>query len=197
VQSTFDQPCVPIQNIQANKTDAFFSGFMPTNATAAASSSILTYTIRVKDTKPVWFYCSQGMHCMAGMVGAINAYVYPYRSTSIRNTNNHPTVPHPVTRLSQPSPLSPKAQPRTSAPARPLAPAPQATRLPAPLAPAAVLVVLVALLATCLLRLLRLPLRRTLPTPRRCSAANRFSVWVLRLLLRLRCCRATVALFVW
>ncbi|KAF2827881.1 Cupredoxin [Ophiobolus disseminans] len=73
VQSTFDQPCVPIQNIQANKTDAFFSGFMPTNASAAATSNVLTYTIRVKDAKPVWFYCSQGKHCQAGMVGAINA----------------------------------------------------------------------------------------------------------------------------
>ncbi|KAI8932626.1 hypothetical protein NX059_010124 [Plenodomus lindquistii] len=73
VQSTFDNPCVPIQNIMPNKTDAFFSGYMPTNATAAAAGQALTYTIRVKDEKPVWFYCSQGMHCQAGMVGAINA----------------------------------------------------------------------------------------------------------------------------
>ncbi|KAL6706050.1 hypothetical protein ACN47E_006152 [Coniothyrium glycines] len=73
VQSTFDNPCVPIQNIMANKTDAFFSGFMPTNASFTATSQVLTYTIRVKDTKPVWFYCSQGKHCQAGMVGAINA----------------------------------------------------------------------------------------------------------------------------
>ncbi|KAF1844285.1 Cupredoxin [Cucurbitaria berberidis CBS 394.84] len=73
VQSTFDNPCVPIQNIQANKTDAFFSGFMPSNASTAAASKALTYTIRVTDTKPVWFYCSQGKHCQAGMVGAINA----------------------------------------------------------------------------------------------------------------------------
>jgi hypothetical protein len=75
VQSTFDQPCVPIQNIQANKTDAFFSGFMPTNASLGATTNVLTYTIHIKDTKPVWFYCSQGKHCQAGMVGAINAYV--------------------------------------------------------------------------------------------------------------------------
>ncbi|KAH7401181.1 Cupredoxin [Pyrenochaeta sp. MPI-SDFR-AT-0127] len=73
VQSTFDNPCIPIQNIQANKTDAFYSGFMPTNASFAATSQVLTYTIRVKDEKPVWFYCSQGKHCQAGMVGAINA----------------------------------------------------------------------------------------------------------------------------
>lgn len=73
VQSTFDNPCVPIQNIMSNKTDAFYSGFMPTNASFTATSQVLTYTIRVKDTKPVWFYCSQGKHCQAGMVGAINA----------------------------------------------------------------------------------------------------------------------------
>ncbi|KAI4942630.1 hypothetical protein J4E91_010025 [Alternaria rosae] len=73
VQSTFDNPCTPIQNIMSNKTDAFFSGFMPTNASLTATSQVLTYTIRVADAKPVWFYCSQGKHCQAGMVGAINA----------------------------------------------------------------------------------------------------------------------------
>ncbi|KAH9869938.1 hypothetical protein J1614_006859 [Plenodomus biglobosus] len=72
-QSTFDNPCVPIQNIMPNKTDAFFSGFMPTNASAAATNQLLTYTVPVKDDKPVWFYCTQGQHCQAGMVGAINA----------------------------------------------------------------------------------------------------------------------------
>ncbi|KAF2683863.1 hypothetical protein K458DRAFT_368330 [Lentithecium fluviatile CBS 122367] len=73
VQSTFDQPCVPIQNVAANVTNAFFSGFMPTNASVTATSNILTYTIRVMDSKPVWFYCSQAKHCQGGMVGAINA----------------------------------------------------------------------------------------------------------------------------
>ncbi|KAH8728053.1 Cupredoxin [Phaeosphaeriaceae sp. PMI808] len=72
-QSTFDNPCIPIQNIQPNKTDAFFSGFMPSNASFGATSNVLTYTIMVKDTRPVWFYCSQGRHCQSGMVGAINA----------------------------------------------------------------------------------------------------------------------------
>ncbi|KAF1980079.1 hypothetical protein BU23DRAFT_443963 [Bimuria novae-zelandiae CBS 107.79] len=73
VQSTFDQPCVPIQNVMPNMTTAFFSGFMPTNASLRATSQVLTYTIRVMDTKPVWFYCSQAKHCQGGMVGAINA----------------------------------------------------------------------------------------------------------------------------
>ncbi|KAF2816061.1 Cupredoxin [Mytilinidion resinicola] len=73
VQSTFDQPCVPIQNVMPNKTDAFFSGFMANNHTFGASGVQLVYTIRVKDTKPIWFYCSQAKHCQSGMVGAINA----------------------------------------------------------------------------------------------------------------------------
>ncbi|KAL1598879.1 hypothetical protein SLS60_008022 [Paraconiothyrium brasiliense] len=73
VQSTFDQPCTPIQNVMPNMTTAFFSGFMPTNASVGATSQVLTYTIRVMDTKPVWFYCSQAKHCQSGMVGAINA----------------------------------------------------------------------------------------------------------------------------
>lgn len=60
----------------SNKTDAFFSGFMPTTAAENSTSQRLTYTIRVPDEKPIWFYCSQGKHCQAGMVGAINAYVY-------------------------------------------------------------------------------------------------------------------------
>ncbi|KAF2119932.1 Cupredoxin [Lophiotrema nucula] len=75
VQSTFDQPCIPIQNVMANKTDAFFSGFMPNNRTfgTVSTAGLLTYTIRVMDAKPIWFYCSQAKHCQAGMVGAVNA----------------------------------------------------------------------------------------------------------------------------
>lgn len=84
VQSTFDNPCVPIQNIMSNKTNAFFSGFMPT-AAAANTSQLLTYTIRVPDDKPIWFYCSQAKHCQAGMVGAINAYVNIFKDMTMFN----------------------------------------------------------------------------------------------------------------
>ncbi|KAF2011013.1 hypothetical protein BU24DRAFT_51063 [Aaosphaeria arxii CBS 175.79] len=74
-ESTFGQPCVPIQNVMANKTDAFWSGFMPASLAAGngTGGGKLTYTIRVKDEKPIWFYCSQGQHCQNGMAGAINA----------------------------------------------------------------------------------------------------------------------------
>ncbi|KAF2197719.1 hypothetical protein GQ43DRAFT_340036, partial [Delitschia confertaspora ATCC 74209] len=73
VQSTFDQPCRPIQDVMPNKTDAFYSGFMPTNKTITDTRNVLTYTIRVMNKNPIWYYCSQGKHCQAGMVGAINA----------------------------------------------------------------------------------------------------------------------------
>jgi plastocyanin len=68
VQSTFDQPCVPINNVNSSIA-GFFSGFMPIQADATTRP---TYTIVVNDTKPIWYYCSQGEHCQAGMVGVIN-----------------------------------------------------------------------------------------------------------------------------
>ncbi|KAI4209279.1 MAG: hypothetical protein LQ351_007779 [Letrouitia transgressa] len=68
VQSTFDQPCVPISNVMPEK-QGFFSGFMPVKPTDAMMPSFM---IVVNDTKPIWFYCSQGDHCQDGMVGVIN-----------------------------------------------------------------------------------------------------------------------------
>ncbi|KAL8993356.1 MAG: hypothetical protein Q9169_006408 [Polycauliona sp. 2 TL-2023] len=68
VQSTFDQPCEPINNNNASVT-GFFSGFMPVKADATMMPS---YTIMVNDTKPIWYYCSQGKHCQQKMVGVIN-----------------------------------------------------------------------------------------------------------------------------
>ncbi|KAK3077185.1 hypothetical protein LTS18_010992 [Coniosporium uncinatum] len=67
-QSNFANPCMPIQmSDAAAAANAFYSGFMPTDRMGQ-----LTYTIQVKDTNPIWFYCSQGKHCQNGMVGAIN-----------------------------------------------------------------------------------------------------------------------------
>ncbi|KAJ9667148.1 hypothetical protein H2201_002668 [Coniosporium apollinis] len=74
VQSTFDQPCMPIRNVMPNATDAFFSGFMPTNYTGPnGGSEQLIFDVYIADTKPKWFYCSRGRHCQGGMVGVINA----------------------------------------------------------------------------------------------------------------------------
>ncbi|MCJ1356616.1 MAG: hypothetical protein MMC33_006611 [Icmadophila ericetorum] len=66
-QSTFANPCVPIQNIMPS-TMGFFSGFMPT----AFGEAQPVFTVMVNDTSPIWFYCSQAKHCQKGMVGVIN-----------------------------------------------------------------------------------------------------------------------------
>jgi plastocyanin len=68
--SWYDSPCVPNSQQQGSinaASNAFFTGFMPT-----AADGSLTYTIPVIDDQPVWFYCTQGKHCQAGMVGVIN-----------------------------------------------------------------------------------------------------------------------------
>lgn len=56
-QSSFADPCHPLSG-------GFFSGFVPTKDSPSGTS----FTITVKDTKPIWFYCSQGKHCQMGML---------------------------------------------------------------------------------------------------------------------------------
>lgn len=52
-QSSFDKPCQPLAG-------GFHSGFVPTQPDAAGLS---TFTVTVKDKKPIWFYCGQADHC--------------------------------------------------------------------------------------------------------------------------------------
>ncbi|KAI9769549.1 MAG: hypothetical protein M1840_004027 [Geoglossum simile] len=61
VQAPFGTPCVP-------SPSGFFSGFLP----GGAGKPINAFTIDVKSTDAVWFYCAQAKHCQAGMVGVIN-----------------------------------------------------------------------------------------------------------------------------
>jgi len=56
-QAAFASPCNPMAS-------GFFSGFTGNTQTS--------FSITVKDTKPIWFYCAQVSHCESGMVGAIN-----------------------------------------------------------------------------------------------------------------------------
>ncbi|KAI9655699.1 MAG: hypothetical protein M1829_000611 [Trizodia sp. TS-e1964] len=91
VQSTFDQPCQPIQN-NVPSSPGFFSGFMPVSAD---SQSMLTYTIMINNTNPIWFYCSQGRHCQSGMAGVINApatntsrTIAAYQANAVQAPNN-------------------------------------------------------------------------------------------------------------
>lgn len=69
VQSTFDQPCSPIN--EHTNTTGIFSGYQPVAASASAGD-IPTYTVMVAAKTPLWMYCSQGKHCQAGMVMVIN-----------------------------------------------------------------------------------------------------------------------------
>jgi plastocyanin len=66
VQSSFAQPCAPL-----GTPDAFFSGFN-FNTTAGEAPNVFTFMI--KDTNPIWYYCSQtnNNHCQMGMSGVIN-----------------------------------------------------------------------------------------------------------------------------
>ena len=69
-QAAFDSPCAPMESSTSMKgMQGFYSGFMPVNGSTAGTK---TFTITVNSTNPMWFYCSQGKHCQAGMVGVIN-----------------------------------------------------------------------------------------------------------------------------
>jgi len=72
VQSNFANPCVPMPMASDSKMMPFFSGYMPIGD-KAKTIGMPAFTIMVQDTKPIWFYCSQGKHCENGMVGSVNA----------------------------------------------------------------------------------------------------------------------------
>jgi len=79
-QSSFDNPCAPISegpSSSGNSSAGFYSGFMPVEASAPVQP---VFTIEVKDTAPIWFYCATGKHCQNGMVGVINPPNNPQRT---------------------------------------------------------------------------------------------------------------------
>jgi len=67
-QSTFADPCTAMPG-------GFFSGYMP--VAAGQSTDLPQFWIPVKDTKPIWAFCSQTGHCGKGMVFAVNAPADP------------------------------------------------------------------------------------------------------------------------
>ncbi|KAL2075516.1 hypothetical protein VTL71DRAFT_459 [Oculimacula yallundae] len=67
VQSTFDLPCQPIA--ASSNVTGLFTGYMPVSPNATTTS---TYTVMVRNTTPMWLYCSQGKHCQNGMTMVIN-----------------------------------------------------------------------------------------------------------------------------
>lgn len=70
VQSTFDNPCIPISNVNTS-AKGVYSGYQPV-AASAAKGQIPVFTVMVNSTTPMWLYCSQGKHCQNGMVMVIN-----------------------------------------------------------------------------------------------------------------------------
>ncbi|TQN66341.1 Extracellular serine-rich protein, partial [Colletotrichum shisoi] len=70
VQSTFDNPCIPISNVNAS-AKGIYSGYQPVQA-SVAMGQIPVFTIMVNSSAPMWLYCSQGKHCQNGMVMVIN-----------------------------------------------------------------------------------------------------------------------------
>lgn len=60
-RSSYSSPCAAMDN-------GFNSGFVK----VASGKSNTTFTITVNNTDPIWYYCPQGDHCQAGMVGVIN-----------------------------------------------------------------------------------------------------------------------------
>jgi plastocyanin len=73
-QSTFANPCQQITDANGVPS-GFFSGYMPVAATQ--TTDLPQFWIPVKDTKPIWAFCSQANHCQQGMVFAVNAPADP------------------------------------------------------------------------------------------------------------------------
>jgi plastocyanin len=70
-QSNFDNPCVPIAAAALNGTRGIDSGFQPVSA-SVGEGSFPTFTIMIKDEKPMWLYCNRLPHCIGGMAMVIN-----------------------------------------------------------------------------------------------------------------------------
>ncbi|KAI5858330.1 hypothetical protein BZA05DRAFT_313788, partial [Tricharina praecox] len=69
-EATFDKPCVPATDDTSALGNAFWSGFHP----LPTDTEILdTFTVNITSIAPIFYYCSQGRHCMQGFVGTINA----------------------------------------------------------------------------------------------------------------------------
>ncbi|TGO45999.1 hypothetical protein BCON_0351g00070 [Botryotinia convoluta] len=82
-QSTFDAPCVPIS--QSSNNTGVFSGFMNVAAGLNSTGMVPVFSMPVKVTTPLWFYCSQGKHCQNGMVLVVNENTAANSTRSLAN----------------------------------------------------------------------------------------------------------------
>ncbi|KAJ3494493.1 hypothetical protein NLG97_g4044 [Lecanicillium saksenae] len=82
-QSDFDHPCKPIRDVNPS-VEGIFSSYMPV-AASSSQKEIPVFTIMVNDTKPMWFFCSQGPHCEKGMSMVVNENTGANSSRSLDN----------------------------------------------------------------------------------------------------------------
>ncbi|KUI66581.1 hypothetical protein VM1G_02092 [Cytospora mali] len=69
VRSEFKIPCIPYEDTGPNKV-GFFSGFMDV---ATITNNGPTFSVRVNDTQPIFFYCAAPGSCIDNyMIGVIN-----------------------------------------------------------------------------------------------------------------------------
>jgi len=81
VQSNFDDPCVPIENI--NKSMAgFYSGTMQASG---STTDMATFSVMINSTAPMWIYCAVATHCQDGMGMVINENTAANASRSLAN----------------------------------------------------------------------------------------------------------------
>jgi plastocyanin len=77
-QSSFSTPCAPSPN-------GFYSGFIVPDSGEDSTK----FVVMVNDTQPIWFYCSEVMHCQLGMVGVVNP-------TYVSSPLFSPLLPFPI-----------------------------------------------------------------------------------------------------
>ncbi|KAF8654147.1 hypothetical protein AX16_003676 [Volvariella volvacea WC 439] len=103
-QSTFESPCVPLQ-------DGFDTGFVPVPDTMLTAFPIAQ--LPIVDSEPIWVFCRQANHCRQGMVFAVNP------------GNRFPDFKAAATGISAPLPGQPNLPPSSSSPIPTVIPPPQ------------------------------------------------------------------------
>ncbi|CAF9904805.1 MAG: hypothetical protein GOMPHAMPRED_002953 [Gomphillus americanus] len=72
-QSSFAAPCQPLAG-------GFDSGFNPV-ASEEVAATTQHFSVTVNNTKPIWIYCAQGIHCKSGMSMVVNQPAPPSKNT--------------------------------------------------------------------------------------------------------------------
>ncbi|CAG8951360.1 hypothetical protein HYFRA_00007271 [Hymenoscyphus fraxineus] len=78
-QGTFEEPCKPLSN------SSFWSGPF---ATKDPKGNATTFSITVKDDKPIYYYCAFPSHCGKGMVGIVNPPAEASKGMEVYTSNS-------------------------------------------------------------------------------------------------------------